>query len=221
MPASLSWQEKLENCRKFGFDWLEISIDETEEKLSRLDWTSQQRRPADRTMLKSGVGIKTMCLSGHRKYPLGSLDPQDRQRSLEIMEKAIDLARSGNPADSAGRLRRLLFEGSAQTRKEFIQNLLAAQQLWPPRKGVTLGFETMETPFMNTVEKAMSYVRMIDSPYLGVYPDIGNLTNASALYGVSVPADLENGRGHLWAAPETRPGDLSGGGVRHRTYAVC
>ena len=53
---------------------------------------------------------------------------------------------------------------------------------------------------MNTVEKAMSYVRMIDSPYLGVYPDIGNLTNASALYGVSVPADLENGRGHLWAA---------------------
>lgn len=32
----------------------------------------------------------------------------------------------------------------------------------------TLGFETMETPFMDTVEKAMHYVKLVDSPYLGV-----------------------------------------------------
>ena len=44
-----------------------------------------------------------------------------------------------------------------------------------------LGFETMETPFMDTVEKSMEYVNKINSPYLGVYPDIGNLKNASLL----------------------------------------
>ena len=38
-----------------------------------------------------------------------------------------------------------------------------------------LGFETMETPFMDTVEKAMAYVKDVDQAYLGVYPDIGNL----------------------------------------------
>lgn len=43
------------------------------------------------------------------------------------------------------------------------------------RKGILLGFETMETPFMDTVEKAMYYVKTIDNAYLGVYPDIGNL----------------------------------------------
>lgn len=42
-------------------------------------------------------------------------------------------------------------------------------------KGIVLGFETMETPFMDTVEKAMRYVNLVSSPYLGVYPDIGNL----------------------------------------------
>ena len=125
---------KSENCRKFGFDWLEISIDETEEKLSRLDWTSQQRRPADPTMLKSGVGIKTMCLSGHRKYPTGIIRSPRSSTIAGNHGKAIDLARSGNPADSAGRLRRLLFEGSAQTRKEFIQNLLGGSGYGRPEK---------------------------------------------------------------------------------------
>ena len=35
---------------------------------------------------------------------------------------------------------------------------------------------------MNTVEKAMRYVNKIDSPYLGVYPDMGNITNAAKIW---------------------------------------
>ena len=30
MPKELSWQEKLTICKESGFDWLEISIDETD-----------------------------------------------------------------------------------------------------------------------------------------------------------------------------------------------
>ena len=41
--------------------------------------------------------------------------------------------------------------------------------------GVAMGFETMETLFMDTVEKSISYVSKVDNPWLGVYPDIGNL----------------------------------------------
>ena len=46
------------------------------------------------------------------------------------------------------------------------------------------------------------------SPYLGVYPDIGNLKNASLLYGVPVCEDLMTGRGHIFAThlKETVPG---------------
>ena len=208
MPADLSWKEKLENCRAFGFDWLEISIDETEAKLSRLDWTPGERQALIKTMQACGVPISTMCLSGHRKYPLGSLNPKGHRRSLEIMEKAIDLA-----SDLGIRLIQLAGydvyyeEGSDQTRREFIRNLCTAVGM-AAKKGVILGFETMETPFMDTVEKAMDYVQLIDSPYLGIYPDIGNLTNASQLYHVPVPKDIEKGKGHLFAAhlKETRPG---------------
>jgi L-ribulose-5-phosphate 3-epimerase len=61
---------------------------------------------------------------------------------------------------------------------------------------------------MDTVEKAMEYVNLVNSPYLGVYPDIGNLTNAAKLYGTSVLGDLGKGGGHIVAMhlKETVPG---------------
>jgi L-ribulose-5-phosphate 3-epimerase len=63
-----------------------------------------------------------------------------------------------------------------------------------------LGFETMETPFMDTIQKSMKYVSSINSPYLNVYPDLGNLTNASRIYQSSIEKDIETGKGKIIAA---------------------
>ena len=208
MPNNLTWKEKLELTRESGFDYLEMSVDESDEKLARLDWTQEERDHIKETMIETGVPIRSMCLSGHRKYPLGSREEAIRNRSLEIMEKAIDLA-----YDLGIRIIQLAgydvyYEaGDETTRKLFEENLKACVEM-AARKGVVLGFETMETPFMDTVEKAMDYVDRIDSAYLGIYPDIGNLKNASLLYGTSVNEDLKKGKGHLFAAhlKETVPG---------------
>ena len=61
---------------------------------------------------------------------------------------------------------------------------------------------------MNTVEKAIKYVTLVNSGYLQIYPDIGNLTNAACTYKNDVLEDLELGRGHLLAMhlKETVPG---------------
>ena len=57
---------------------------------------------------------------------------------------------------------------------------------------------------MNTTAKAMDYVKRIGSPYLGVYPDVGNLTNGVEPEGGCtepgglaslVASDLETGGG--------------------------
>ena len=50
--------------------------------------------------------------------------------------------------------------------------------------------------------------RSFNSPYLQVYPDVGNITNASLTYSGDILADLESGRGHLAAVhlKETIPG---------------
>lgn len=200
MPKKLSWKEKLEFAKAAGFDWLEISIDETAEKLARLDWDRNTREQLIKDMYDTGTPILTMCLSGHRKYPLGSTSKKTQLKSLEIMRKAVNLA-----ADLGIRIIQLAgydvyYEnGNEQTRQAFIDNLKIAA-IMAAEKGILMGFETMETPFMDTVEKAMNYVSLVNSPYLQIYPDLGNLTNASKLYKVAVEDDLRKGTGHIVAA---------------------
>ena len=166
MPNTLSWKEKLEAAKEAGYDFVEISIDETDEKLARLDWSASERLELVRTMEKIGVPIRSMCLSGHRKYPLGSPSEATRARSMEIMEKAIALA------DDLGiRVIQLAGydvyyeEGTEETRRLFGENLEKAVEM-ASRRSVVLGFETMETEFMNTVEKSMKYVDAVNSLYL-------------------------------------------------------
>ncbi|MDO4573330.1 MAG: TIM barrel protein, partial [Clostridia bacterium] len=92
MPASLSWPEKMAAARDAGFNCLEMSIDETDGKLSRL-WMDGGALSALRQAAGSeGVPIKSICLSGHRRYPLGSRDAARRARGREMLSRAIELA---------------------------------------------------------------------------------------------------------------------------------
>lgn len=208
MPSTLSWKEKMLAAKKAGYDFIEISIDETDDKLARLEMTREERAELLDLMEETGMPIRTMCLSGHRKYPLGSMDENTRKRGMEIMEKALQLAE-----DLGVRIIQLAGydvyyeEGNEQTKKLFSENLKKATEM-AAKKGILLGFETMETEFMNTVQKSMEYVKMVDSVYLNVYPDLGNITNAAKTYGKDVLDDLETGRGRLVAMhlKETVPG---------------
>jgi L-ribulose-5-phosphate 3-epimerase len=81
MPSSWSWVEKLSAAKESGFDFLEISIDETDEKLNRLN-NQAELDNIKHAIEVTGFPIRTMCLSGHRKYPLGSNNEQIVVRSL-------------------------------------------------------------------------------------------------------------------------------------------
>lgn len=205
MPNDLTWEEKLFEGKQAGFDSLEISIDESDFRLSRLDWNKQERKELLACTRNQDFYINTMCLSGHRKFPLGSGIPEIEQRGMEIMQKAIELAYDlGIRIIQVAGYDVYYNETSTPSTKErFLQNLWRSTELAASR-GVILALETMENDFMNTVEKAMYYVDTISSPYLKVYPDVGNVTNATG----HVARDLRTGKGNIVAAhlKETVPG---------------
>ncbi len=208
MPGTLTWAEKLQAAKNAGFDYVEMSIDETDDKLARLDYTDGQIDEIIAAIRTVNLPFRSICLSGHRKYPFGSHDKATQKRSMEIMQKAVTLAaRLGIRTIQLAGYDVYYEEGDEQTRADFLENLKLATEM-ASRDGVQLGFETMETPFMDTVGKAMKYVNIVDSPYLGVYPDVGNITNASLLYGNDVVDDLNSGKGHIVAVhlKETVPG---------------
>ena len=208
MPGSYTLEQKLAAGKAAGFDFMEISIDETDEKMERLNWSKEERKQLMGTMYKLDIPITTMCLSGHRKYPFGTLDTQKQIRSSEVMKKAVDFA-----CDLGIRIIQIAGydeyygESNDKTKEQFFITLNKCVS-YAAQKGVVLAFETMETPFMDTVAKAMVYVTKVNSPYLQVYPDTGNITNAAKLYGSDVLEDIKIGKGHIVAAhiKETLPG---------------
>ena len=196
MPESFSLRQKLETAKAAGFDFLEISIDESDAKLARLDWSESELADLKDDIRATGLPVYTMCLSGHRRFPLGSRDKAIRERSLDIMRKAVDFAAvAGIKIIQLAGYDVYYEEGGADTEAYFTENLKISVGM-AAEKNIILAFETMETPFMNTIEKAMKYVKLINSPYLQVYPDLGNVRNGAEDY----LADIEAGRGHIAAA---------------------
>ena len=65
--------------RDAGFDFVEISVDETDERLARLDWTTG----SGRTSALFGI-LVSMCYHVFKRsssFPLGSEDPKTRARA--------------------------------------------------------------------------------------------------------------------------------------------
>ncbi len=195
MPDSLSLAEKSALLLAAGFDGLEISVDESDGRLARVldDRVKQDTLAALRS---ASIPVRTMCLSGQRRFPFGSRDGEIRKQSLRLVQKAVDFS-----YDASIRVIQIpgydvwYEERGTDTEQYFCEGLRLATD-YAAQSGVILAFETMENGFMNTAEKAMAYVERINSPYLQVYPDTGNITN-----GTDDPVgDLKTARGHIVAA---------------------
>jgi len=170
------WTTRLKKAKSLGFDYVEISVDETDERLARLDWTREEKENLRRACYEAGIGIQSMCLSGHRRFPFGSKDPQVRARAHEIMEKAIDFCH-----DTGIRVIQLAgydlyYEESTAESVKLFREAMAWSAKKAEEKQIMLAMEIMDTPFLNSISKHMAYEGMIQSPWYKVYPDIGNLS---------------------------------------------
>ncbi|HSV86628.1 MAG TPA: L-ribulose-5-phosphate 3-epimerase, partial [Levilinea sp.] len=126
----------------------------------------------------TGVQIMTMCLSGHRKYPLGSHDPGLRRRGQDILYKAILFAGDVGLRVVQVMAYDVFYEQSdAETRACFMEGLELGT-CWAGQAGVMLGLENLDTPFVENLADGLAIIHEINSPWLHLYPDIGNLAAA-------------------------------------------
>jgi len=194
LPGSLNWYDRLSAAREAGYDFVEISIDETDERLARLEWNPGKRTALIQAQQETGVRILSMCLSGHRRFPIGSADKEIRNAGMGIMFKAINFA-----ADTGIRIIQLAGYDCAvnesrtdETRSLFHENLTRSVS-HAAKLGVTLALENIGPALVNSVTTAMAYVNELNTPYLQVYPDIGNL----GAINLDIEGELQAGMGHI------------------------
>lgn len=193
LPAAMSWEHRLAAAGQAGYDYVEISIDETDERLARLDWSAAERTALRSAIANTGVRIMTMCLSAHRKFALGSHSPEIRRQGQEILYKAIQFA-----GDIGLRVVQVMgydvfYEASdGETRAHFMEGLQFGTRI-AGQAGVMLGLENLDTPFVENVSQGLAIIHEINSPWLRLYPDMGNLAAA----GYSPPAELKQAKDQI------------------------
>lgn len=191
MPVSLSIPEKLKYAKQLGFNFIEMSIDESDQRLARLTWSKDYIHKINETQLYEDIYVQSICLSGHRRYPLGSSDENIRNKALEIMFQAIDLAQKIGVRVIQLAGYDVYYETKSQlTAQNFKESLNVALD-YAAKKQVILALEIMDDTFLNSISKYIELKQAVSNhPYLKVYPDVGNL---SAWPRNNVPNELAKG----------------------------
>ncbi|PTP73428.1 L-ribulose-5-phosphate 3-epimerase [Vibrio splendidus] len=193
LPNELSWEDKLKQTKELGFDFLEISVDESDERRSRLDWNDEQVYALRHLCEKHGVPLQSMCLSAHRKFPFGSADPAIREQAVIHMEKAISLAyKLGIRTIQLAGYDVYYEPADKVTHQRFIEGMKLSARL-AERSGVMLAVEIMDTDYLNSLSKFEVLSREINSPYFTAYPDVGNISG----WNYDIVTELKLSKPHI------------------------
>ena len=195
MPEALDWPHKLLTARDAGYAFVEMSIDETDTRLARLDWSEADMKVFREAVIETGVPVPSICLSGHRRYPMGSEDVSERRIAMDMMRKAVELAsKLGIRTIQLAGYDVYYSPGNVRTRANFLDGLKQAA-LWAGESQVMLSMEIMDHPLMNSVRHYLEYARKVASPWFSVYPDIGNLS----AWGACLDEELSLAGGRITA----------------------
>lgn len=212
IPEEYSLIEMLRLGKDSGYDFFEISIDRTENRINRLFDKVFQDELAN-AITYTGFHVQSMCLSALGTYTLGNDDTANEKRALDIFEHAIDFAEKFGlrivqiPACDVPKAG----NHTNETDGRFIKNLRKMIE-YASAKSVIIGVENMEDEYMDNVEKCMRLIHEINSPYFQLYSDAGNITSASKKYGTDPLEDFYFGNNHHIAfhLKETRPNKYGG-----------
>ena len=187
LPKTSNWDQKTKSAKAAGFDFVELCIDESPQRIARVDFSESQAGEIAAIARDNGLSMHSLCLSAHRKFPLGSLDDRTAAYSIELTKKAMGFANNVGVKVLQIAGYDVFYEpASAETSARFVQNLGRIATLAEER-GLMLGLENVDNEMSKTIQQCMDIVDSIDSPCLGMYPDFGNLSAQHVDYLTEIP----------------------------------
>jgi len=208
LPKTSNWNQKTKSAKAAGFDFVELCIDENSRRIARVDLAASKARELATIARDNGLSMHSLCLSAHRKFPLGSLDDRIVAQSIELTKKTLDFANNiGLKVLQIAGYDVFYEESSAETYARFRRGLRTIASL-AEAHDLMLGLENVDTEMSKTIEQCMDIVNAVDSPCLGMYPDFANLS----AQGVDYLTEMPKAQGRIIGLhiKDTRPGQYRG-----------
>ncbi len=174
LPLNKDIENILHLVAEAGYSFFEIALDK--DRLSRFQWSSEQKATWLRASLNSGVNFYNMVLSAHRDFPFGSKEVKVREQALQIMEQAIDFSASMGirTIQIAGYYTLEHEETTEDSKKRFLEGMYQSAEL-ACKYGVMLGIENVDRDIIS-LGQMKQIIEDVRSPWFKMYPDVGNLT---------------------------------------------
>lgn len=165
--------------REAGFDAVELNVNPSGGVGLTMDTTPGEADEITKLARESGIQLRSISTSLLWKNPLSSADADLRAAGRSVVTKQLDLAeRIG--ADTV-----LVVPGAVNPTTSYDdcyeRSLGELQKLVPEaeKRGVKIGVENVWNKFLLSPLEMRTYIDTLNSPYAGVYFDVGNIL----LYG--------------------------------------
>ncbi len=204
LVGTTDWDELFTQVRTAGFSFTDLSVDESDERLARLGWSSPRRRRVAQAAADTGVRIGGVCLSAHRRFGPGSADPAVRDQARSIYHQGIDLCVDlGAPVLQVAGYFAHGEPRNPQARSRYVE-MLGEVLPHAAEAGVILGIENVDGHDIAAVQDVVAVLDELPSPWLQAYADIGNI----AEHGGDAATELASGLARIVALhlKDVRPG---------------
>ncbi|MFY9427313.1 MAG: sugar phosphate isomerase/epimerase family protein [Caldicoprobacterales bacterium] len=178
--GGLSSKEYISMAKDAGYEGIEFALDET--GIISLESSDEEIKEIRR--MAEGEGLETPSLASglYWKYPLTSSDEKIRQKAKDIVKKQLDAAALLG-ADTIlvvpGLVGADFIPGGEVVEYDvaYDRSLEALTELkeYAEKVKVNIGVENVWNKFLLSPLEMRDFVDKIDSPYVGVYFDVGNV----------------------------------------------
>ena len=172
--AGSTWADRFAEASSAGYNFVELSVDDSPAKLRRLDCSSAERQRLRRQAEEAGSRIGTIVLSAHRAFPWGSRDAPTRQRADVLAHQSLILA-ADLGAERVQIAGYFTFDGPRHpdARGKFVEGLKRAAT-FAGDLGVALALENVDGSDVVSASDCIGLLADIDSPSVSLYIDVGN-----------------------------------------------
>lgn len=177
--AGMAVAECIAMAKDAGFDGIELSLDEEGE--IGLNSTEKDILKIKEIAQNEGIEIASLATGLYWSYPATSSDPVVRQKSKDIVRKQLEIAAllgtdgilvvPGTVAGLAPDSEVVQYDVAYERALEAFTELKEDAESYK----VNIGLENVWNKFLLSPIEMRDFVDKIDSPYVGVYFDVGNV----------------------------------------------